>query len=80
MKRMSCRQLGGACDLEFQASTFEEIAELSKKHGMEMFRKGDNPHIEAMNRMQMLMKSQEAMTEWFEGKKLEFDKLPDIEE
>ena len=36
MKSMSCKQLGGACDLEFRASTFEEMAELGKKHGMEM--------------------------------------------
>ena len=39
MKTMTCRQLGGACELEFRANTFEEMAELSKKHGMEMFQK-----------------------------------------
>lgn len=31
MKSMICKQLGGACDLEFHANTFEEMAELSKK-------------------------------------------------
>ncbi len=31
MKTMTCKQLGGACDKEFQANTFEEMAELSKK-------------------------------------------------
>lgn len=36
MKTMTCKQLGGACDKEFSANTFEEIAELSKQHGMEM--------------------------------------------
>lgn len=35
MKTMTCNQLGGACDLEFHAITFEKIAEQSKKHGME---------------------------------------------
>mgnify|MGYP000622117512 FL=1 len=39
MKTMSCKQLGGACDKKFQANSFEEIAELSKKHGMDMFQK-----------------------------------------
>jgi hypothetical protein len=34
MKTMNCRQLGGACDKEFHANTFEEIAELSKAHGI----------------------------------------------
>lgn len=34
---MTCKQLGGACNHEFRADTFEEMAELSKSHGMEMF-------------------------------------------
>jgi len=33
MKTMKCEQLGGACDKEFRANTFEEIAEMSKNHG-----------------------------------------------
>lgn len=37
MKTMTCRQFGGACDKEFRANTFEEVAELSKKPGTEMF-------------------------------------------
>ena len=37
MKTMTCRQLGGACDKQFRASSFAEIAEMSKQHGMEMF-------------------------------------------
>jgi len=37
MKTMTCKQLGGACDQTFQANTFEELTELSKQHGMEMF-------------------------------------------
>ncbi|MFQ6678756.1 MAG: DUF1059 domain-containing protein [Fidelibacterota bacterium] len=79
MKTMTCEQLGGACDLEFQANTFEEIAEMSKKHGMEMFEKGDEPHLNAMNEMQELMKSPDAMNEWFENKRKEFNALPDTE-
>ncbi len=74
---MTCKQLGGACNLEFHAATFEEMAELSKKHGMEMFQKGDKEHLEAMNKMQELMKSLEAMNKWFQSKRKEFDTLPD---
>ena len=79
MKTMTCKQLGGACDLEFHAATFEEMAELSKKHGMEMFQKGDKEHLEAMNKMQELMKSPEAMNEWFKTKQKEFEALPSKE-
>lgn len=75
MKTMTCRQLGGACDLEFQANTFEEIAELSKKHGMEMFQSSDKEHLNAMKEMQELMKTPGAMQEWFENKRKEFEAL-----
>ncbi|MEX0648674.1 MAG: hypothetical protein WEA56_14580 [Balneolaceae bacterium] len=77
MKTMTCKQLGGACEKEFHANTFEEMAEMSKKHGMEMFQKGDEPHIKAMNAMKKSMKSPDAMNEWFESKKTEFENLPE---
>jgi len=76
MKTMTCKQLGGACDKEFKANTFEEIAAMSKKHGMEMFQKNDTLHLEAMHLMQELMKSPDAMNKWFEGKRKEFESLP----
>ncbi len=76
---MTCRQLGGACDKEFQAETFEEMAELSKAHGTEMFQKGEERHLEAMSTMQELMKDPEAMKNWFEEKRREFEALPESE-
>ena len=79
MKTMTCNQLGGACDQEFHANTFKEIAEMSKKHGMEMFRKGDGAHLRAMNEMQELMQSPEAVNDWFKNKRKEFDVLPENE-
>ena len=77
MKKMTCKQLGGACDLEFQANTFDEIAELSKKHGKEMFEKNDAAHLEAMHKMQELMKNPEDMKKWFEDTRKESDSLDD---
>jgi len=77
MKTMTCKQLGGACDKEFHAKTFEEMAELSKKHGMEMYQSGDEAHIKAMGEMMELMKDPQAMQEWFENKKKEFEALPE---
>ena len=74
---MNCKQLGGACDKEFHGNSFEEIAEISKQHGMEMFQQNDEAHLSAMNKMQQLMKNPEAMTEWFESKRKEFDALPE---
>ena len=75
MKMMTCKQLGGACDLEFRAKTFEEMAELSQKHGMEMHQKNDAAHLEAMQEMRELMKTPDGMSQWQEGKKREFTEL-----
>lgn len=76
MKIMNCKQLGGACDKEFHADSFEAMAELSKQHGMEMHRAQDAAHLEAMQKMGELMKSPEKMNQWFESKRREFDELP----
>ncbi len=73
---MTCKQLGGACDEIFQAETFEEIAELSKNHGTEMFKIQDPSHMEAMQKMRTLMQSPESMQKWFMDKKAEFEALP----
>lgn len=47
MKTMSCKQLGGACVQIFHANSFEEIAEMSKQHGKEMFQKKDEAHFKS---------------------------------
>jgi len=75
MKSMTCKQLGGACDKVFEANTFEEIAQLSKEHGTEMFNKGDKDHLAAIQEMQKLMQTPQAMKEWFDGKRAEFEAL-----
>lgn len=70
---MTCKELGGACDLEFQADTFDEMAEMSKKHGMEMSQQGDEDHLKAMAEMQELVKDSDAMKAWFENRRKEFN-------
>ena len=75
---MTCKQLGGACDKVFQAETFEEMAKLSKQHGTEMFKVQDAAHMEAIGKMQELMKSPDSMQKWFIDKKAEFDNLPEM--
>ena len=75
MKTMTCKQLGGACDKEFSANSFEEIVALSKQHGMEMFQKQDAQHLQAMIDIQARMQKPEEMKEWFESQKKAFDAL-----
>jgi len=75
MKMMTCNQLGGACDLEFRAETFDEMVEQSKQHGMEMFQKQDAQHLDAMKKVQRLMQNPAEMEKWFAQKREEFEAL-----
>jgi predicted small metal-binding protein len=77
MKTIKCKQLGGACDKEFRADTFEEVVEISKQHGQEMFQQKDEAHLKVMGEMQELMQKPEDMAAWFENKKREFNALPE---
>jgi len=77
MKTMTCKELGGACEKTFTAATFEEIAELSKQHGTEMYQQRDAPHLQAMQKMMDLMKEPKAMQEWMADKRQQFESLPE---
>ncbi len=77
MKTMTCHQLGGACDKAFHAETFEELAEMSQQHGMEMFQKQDAAHLEAMKKIQERMKSPGEMDKWIAARRKEFEALAD---
>lgn len=57
MKTMICKQLGGACDKEFHSETFEEMAQLSKQHGTEMYEKADEEHLKVMEKMKEMMRN-----------------------
>ncbi|MFC1982550.1 DUF1059 domain-containing protein, partial [Chloroflexota bacterium] len=71
-------QLGGPCDKEFHAETFDEMVGMSQKHGMEMTEKGDAGHISVMEKVRESMNNNpEAHKEWVEKVRKEFDTLPE---
>jgi len=77
MKTMKCSQLGGACDLEFHANTFDEMAAISQAHGKEMYEQQDAAHLEAMSKVGEMMKMPGEMEKWLEAKQKEFAALPE---
>ena len=76
MKTMTCRQLGGACDLTFQGDTFDEMAAQSQSHARAMFAAQDADHLAAMEAMSVVMANLSAMIAWMDDKKQLFDSLP----
>lgn len=77
MKTMTCKQLGGACDQELTANSWEEMIELSKNHGMEMFQKQDAAHMQAIQEVMARMADPVVMQAWMDEKKALYDSLPD---
>lgn len=75
MKTMTCKQLGGVCEMDLHANTFEEMGEMAKNHGMEMAEKGDQAHLEVMEKMKEKMNDPKAMEEWMAEKKGVFEAL-----
>ncbi len=76
---MTCKQLGGACEKEFRANSFEELSILVQQHGMEMFQKQDEDHMEAMMKIQALMQNPQEMQVWIDEKRALFESLPNQE-
>jgi len=77
MKTMTCKQLGGACDETFSANSFEEMAELSKAHGMEMMQKQDAAHLKIMGEMKAIMEKPGGIEQYMAEKKKAFEDTPD---
>jgi predicted small metal-binding protein len=76
MKTMTCRQLGGACDLMFHADTFDEMAAQSQSHARAMYVAHDADHLTAMEAMSVVMANPSTMIAWMDNKKQLFDSLP----
>lgn len=51
------------------------MAQLSKQHGIEMYMKADEKHLKVVEKMKELMQNPEAMKEWMEKKREEFEAL-----
>jgi len=47
VKTMTCRQLGGACDLEHHGDDANEIIKAQDQHLEEVVEAGDTVHVEA---------------------------------
>lgn len=72
---MTCKELGGACDIKFQAETFGQMTEISMQHGIEMMQENDEAHLKAIQNMKEIMQNPVMMNQWFVERQAEFDAL-----
>ena len=77
MKTMTCRQLGGACDLELRGETADEVIQLQDKHLKEIVADGDTAHEQAAKDMKGRWKNPIKGMGWYKNTKKEFAALPE---
>jgi hypothetical protein len=76
MKTMTCRQLGGPCDLAHHGKTANDVIKAQDSHLEEMVASGDETHAGALREMQGRWKNPLAGMGWYRKAKRDFAALP----
>lgn len=77
MKTMTCKQLGGPCDLRLQGETADEVIKAQDKHLRDAVAGGDESHQDALNDMKGRWKHPIAGLSWYRAAKRDFAALPE---
>jgi len=77
MKTMTCKQLGGPCDLPLRGETADDVINLQDKHLKEMVAGGDDAHNDAAKAMKGRWKHPIKGMGWYKSTKKEFAALPE---
>jgi predicted small metal-binding protein len=77
MKTMTCRQLGGPCDLQLRGDTADEVIKAQDRHLKEAVAAGDSTHEEALQAMKGRWKNPLKGMGWYKNTKREFAELPE---
>ncbi|PIT91177.1 DUF1059 domain-containing protein [Candidatus Kaiserbacteria bacterium CG10_big_fil_rev_8_21_14_0_10_49_17] len=76
MKKLTCKDLGGACGEEITGETFEELGENCKNHVLMQIQAGDTEHLRAVAKMKKATpEEQQAMLAGFQKK---FDEAEEV--
>ena len=77
MKTMTCRQLGGACDLPLRGATADEVIKAQDQHLKEMVANGDPSHEAAAAAMKGRWKRPVSGMKWYRTAKKDYAALPE---
>jgi len=76
MKVMTCKQLGGPCDLPHQGNSADEVIKAQDRHLKEMVAGGDAAHESALKEMKGRWKRPLSGMAWYRKAKRDFAALP----
>jgi predicted small metal-binding protein len=77
MKTMTCRDLGGPCDLEHRGANADEVIKAQDRHLKEAEKAGDALHQDARDAMKGRWRHPKRSMEWYRDTKEAFAALPE---
>ena len=77
MKTMTCRQLGGPCDLEHHGATADDVINAQDAHLKEVVAAGDTAHEQAAKEMKGRWRHPIKGMGWYKQAKRDFAALPE---
>lgn len=77
MKTMTCRQLGGPCDLKHHGKSADEVINSQDRHLKEAEKAGDATHQAARDEMKTRWRHPKKSLGWYSGTKAAFADLPE---
>ncbi len=77
MKTMTCRQLGGPCDLAHRGESHDDVINAQDKHLKEAEKAGDAAHQPARDEMKGRWKHPKKSLGWYRDMKQAFADLPE---
>jgi predicted small metal-binding protein len=77
MKTMTCRDLGGACDLELRGETADEVIQQQDQHLKDIVAGGDTAHEAALKDMKGRWKRPISGMKWYKATKADFARRPE---
>ena len=76
MKTMTCKQMGGPCDIAIHGNTAEEMMNNGADHIKKMAEKGDEAHKKILMMMEQMQKNPASGKEWNDKFMKDFAALP----
>jgi hypothetical protein len=77
MKTMTCKELGGPCDVAHQGATADEVIKAQDRHLKDMVAGGDDVHQRALKEMKGRWRHPISGMGWYKQAKRHFADLPE---
>jgi hypothetical protein len=77
MKTMTCKQLGGPCEVSHRGNTANDVIKAQDAHLKEMVAAGDETHENALREMKGRWKNPISGMGWYRKAKRDFAALPE---